>query len=196
MCKAESDGVYRKKNYYVDMKNILSALVLILMCYTSASAQKLTGFGTWRLYHFMDEFGDLMYNKPFLETKIINDKGKILTIAFTNKIDSGLDVMSMGISDQYSSTTLDRNATVSLKSSDGQVKKFKIPDYNLKEGQIYIGNQADLAIIASILNKGNCKVSISAHWGGDTYVSPNHVWSFHITNQTIDLLEAYARYLQ
>ncbi|MGM9708963.1 MAG: hypothetical protein ACI3ZB_05045 [Prevotella sp.] len=176
--------------------HLLVAFTFLCMSFVPTFAQQLTGFGEWRLYYFMDEFGDLMYDKPFLETKIKNAKGQILTIAFTNKIDSGDDVMSMMVSDGYCTTTLDRNASVSLKTSDGKVYKFSIPDSHLLGGQIFIRNQKDLGTIAAILNKGNCKISISAHWGGDTYVSPNHVWNFPIMNQTKEIKGAYLKYLR
>ena len=175
---------------------LLITFISLFISNVHTSAQKLTGFGEWRLYYFLDEFGDSMYDKPFLETKINNPNGKTLTIALTNKVDSSKDVMSFGIDDGYCLTALDRNASISFKLSNGKIYKFNIPDTNLIGGQIYIRNQKDIATIANILNRGNCKVSISAHWEGDSYVSPNHIWSFSITNQTKDILNAYDNYLQ
>ena len=48
---------------------LLITFISLFISNVHTSAQKLTGFGEWRLYYFLDEFGDSMYDKPFLETK-------------------------------------------------------------------------------------------------------------------------------
>lgn len=180
------------------MKAVNFYFILFLLCFlisTHSYAQQATGYGGWRLYYFMDEFEDLMYDKPFLETKVKNSKGEVLTIALTNRIDSGEDVVSLGIGDGYSEMTLDRNASVSFKTSDGKVYRYSVPDSHLAGGQIFLRNQKELSEIGVIFHNGDFKIAISSHWAGDTYVSPNRTWTFKVTNQTKGLGNAYKKYL-
>lgn len=151
---------------------------------------KKTGYGKWSISWFADEFGDPMFDKPYLQTEL-KDKSSNAEYPWFYYIRyariNGQGFFETNICTQFRNLELYGDyATVKIKNAAGRITTIHPPIS--KDGSIiYVGQ--DAATFASAINQGNFKISITAKSTFHDWDEPDQ-WTFPCTNETKDFIKA------
>lgn len=189
---------------FCDMKSFFCVLnrrtILILFVLFGLNGnvccQEATGFGQWKKYNFLDEFDEPMPGKYYVATNAKNSEGIYAVFSYSNTTDARNDIFTFHLNDGYASLSFDRDVSLKFKDATNKITTIKVPDSNLRAGQAFITNRQDVLKIGQILNKGNFRLSVSYHWAGDTYVSPNRTCAFYFTTQSKGFFNVVRKYFR
>lgn len=147
------------------------------------------GYGKWSQTWFADEFGDPMYDKPYIQTELKDLSNRYYpTFYYIRYVKyQGHNVFETYIGDKQGNEHLyEGEATVKIKNSAGQVSTIKVK-VSGNGAIMYMGDAA--STLARLINSGNFSISIAAHSVWDNAGKP-HTWVFHCTNETKDFYKA------
>lgn len=182
---------------FMKLKKLLF-LSLTLVCSSIMSAQNYhkedLGYGKWLKSWFADDFGDPMYDKPYIESqlrlKYSENTSDYFYIIFSNIVQRGHPIFEIAIN-HYGITGLSNfeilgdNATIKIKSSNGTVSSII---GTVQGGRIYLIDDNALKF-ARLIDAGNYKLSVAAHCYLDEYGKAT-TWNFSCTNETRDFFKA------
>ncbi|MCH5175668.1 MAG: hypothetical protein J1F40_07265 [Prevotellaceae bacterium] len=182
-------------------KFIFSVKVACILCcaalwsvnsYSQTPYKKIDlGYGKWSKSWFADEFGDPMYDKPYIQSSLryTNDNYSyyFFYIQFTNAI-RNIPIFEIRIDNGKSNYSLYREtATIKIKSANGTVSTITAPIGEDGESIILGGDNA--IRFAKLINTGNYSLVVSVHtaWSGNNNVS---TFTFRCSNETKDFYKA------
>lgn len=171
-------------------------LSLTLVCSSIMSAQNYhkedLGYGTWSKSWFADEFGDPMYDKPYIQTELRKkysqetfDYFYIRFLLYNGQPAYEIIISHYGVTGHSNYDLYGDDASIKIKSSNGSVTAI---NGRVSGGNIYLaGNEA--IKFARTINAGNYKLSVAAHCYLDEYGKAT-TWNFSCTNETRDFFKA------
>ena len=179
-------------------ERIICMLFLSLLSGTAAISQTPyhkdeLGYGKWSKSWYADEFGDPMYDKPYIQTELKRkwdnytwDFFYIRFVVMPENMPVFEIILSQnGVNGNTKMNLYDGKATIKIKSANGAVSSITAP---VSGGNIYIVKE-DVMKFAKLIDAGNYKLSVSAHCYLDDYGNAT-TWNFSCTNETIDFFKA------
>ena len=174
------------------MKKLFVILWIALFGQVASFAQdhfEKLGYGKWEKGWYADDFGDPMYDKPYIQTELKKKYSQyawdFFYIRFSEmpRVGSVFEIIIGNVDSNYE--LYEGNATIQIKSSGGKVSTII---GKVSGGFIYLF--ADNAKkFAMLINSGNYKLNVSAH----CYLDSNGkatTWSFSCTNETKGFYQA------
>lgn len=150
------------------------------------------GYGGWAESWFADDFGDPMYDQPYLITDLEQEQGRYSTryfqICFAQFGQGPTFIISIGTRGiAPNKIAVDGDAIIKIKSADGQISTIEAPTYN---GDIIITGE-NLVKFAELIDSGNYRLSLTFHSYLDIGGEPLN-WTYNCTNETKDFWLAAA----
>ena len=140
--------------------------------------------GFWLREYYYDDFGDIMYDKPYIYNSMIRNSSLKLNLQFESR---GL-IVSL-ISDRDNRLfSVDGPATISIKqNSTGKV--YSSTAIDAQGGRLMFGG-SNLVDILLLIEEGNCKIVIKAN----KYLEPRS-FVFNVKDEATGFTAAVRKYL-
>lgn len=171
-----------------NIARILTVFILSIFVCTSSKAvtpyhEVDLGYGKWSKSWFADDFGDPMYDKPYIQTelKTILDKysWRFFYILYTFMPNIG-DIFLMNIGADGNNIYVEgQDAIVKIKDTNGNVSTLTA---GVTNGRIAFAD-ADMLAFGNLINSGNYTLAVTFHSYLDFGGKPV-TWTFKCTNET------------
>lgn len=147
------------------------------------------GYGKWSKSWFADDFGDPMYDKPYIQTELKNIRDKyswrFFYICYSIFPEFG-DIFQMAIGANGSNIGITgKSATIKIKDSNGNISTLQAPVSN---GIICLVGD-DVLGFGNLINAGNYTMAVTFHSYLDEGSNPQ-TWTFRGTDETKDFWKA------
>ena len=153
--------------------------------------QQQLNYGDWAVSWFADDFGDPMYDRPYIITELTASQGKYSQRYFEiclGEISVGpafiITIGTRGIGDRHKIRMYDQSI-IKIKSANGNISTITAPTYN---GAIILTDD-DLLRFADLINNGNFHLTLTFHSYLDTGGEPV-TWTYNCSYETKDVKKA------
>lgn len=167
---------------------IVAALLFAILSCTSSYGvtpyQKVDlGYGDWSKSWFADDFGDPMYDKPYIQTELKDIRSeypwRFLYIQYSNTPEFG-EVVMMKVGANGDNIYVEGDtAILKIKDASGNISIFNAPV--TKGSIIIVGN--DILSFGNQINAGDYSLALTFHSYLD-YGGQSETWAFNCTNET------------
>ena len=129
----------------------------------------------WRSGYYLDDFGDIMYDYPYVETHLngINTSFKLCIRYTTNPIPA-FELILVNGNHMVTASGAFHTTAISVKDINGTVTKFEIPPESVVNGRIYLTLVDDMMQFVKLIDRGNCKIIVRTETYLDTANNPGN----------------------